>query len=438
MVRLLAGPILIAALAPAAAAQSSVPTLFVGHYHTTTAGVSSFAIDPADGKLQFIQRKPTGQWTSAIALSPDGRHLAAAHSSTSVGVRDIQIFRVEHDGTLTAAGIGQAPQSVMTMVWITNSILAVARTNDIESRVLTFHYNDQSQALTPISNRVSGRFTQSIVYVEPFLYSNSVLGSPKIMKWSLGPTGVLQFEEELATGMFTLNMAANHLQSQGTRLYGAGGISENSIAGLSVGANMMWLPGSPYPSAGQSPSQVVLTRDDRFLFAAHGTDDTVRAFAVEPLDGSLSQLPHIFSLAPTTGSVGNMATFSSKAGQTLYITDKWITAAAIHVFRIEHDGSMSPIQAVPESGGGRRPEGGIAVWIPPETFCYANCDSSTSPPVLNVEDFTCFINEFATAQNLPHEQQITHYANCDGSTTAPVLNVEDFTCFINAFAAGCD
>jgi hypothetical protein len=69
--------------------------------------------------------------------------------------------------------------------------------------------------------------------------------------------------------------------------------------------------------------------------------------------------------------------------------------------------------------------------------CYANCDGSTTAPILNVEDFTCFINEFAAAQSLPHGQQLTHYANCDHSTTAPVLNVEDFTCFINAFAAGC-
>jgi hypothetical protein len=29
------------------------------------------------------------------------------------------------------------------------------------------------------------------------------------------------------------------------------------------------------------------------------------------------------------------------------------------------------------------------------------------------------------------------YANCDGSTTAPILNVEDFSCFINRFAQGC-
>jgi subtilisin-like proprotein convertase family protein len=69
--------------------------------------------------------------------------------------------------------------------------------------------------------------------------------------------------------------------------------------------------------------------------------------------------------------------------------------------------------------------------------CYANCDGSTTPPILNVEDFTCFINKFAEAQALPPAQQLTHYANCDQSTTSPVLNVEDFTCFINKFAQGC-
>jgi hypothetical protein len=69
--------------------------------------------------------------------------------------------------------------------------------------------------------------------------------------------------------------------------------------------------------------------------------------------------------------------------------------------------------------------------------CYANCDGSTTPPILNVEDFTCFINQFAAGTQLPHAQQLGHYANCDQSTTAPVLNVEDFTCFINRFAQGC-
>jgi hypothetical protein len=88
------------------------------------------------------------------------------------------------------------------------------------------------------------------------------------------------------------------------------------------------------------------------------------------------------------------------------------------------------------------PEG--AFFIPKITFaapaappCYANCDGSTTAPILNVEDFICFVAEFAAASLLPPEQQLTHYANCDGSTTPPMLNVEDFTCFVSAFAAGC-
>jgi hypothetical protein len=69
--------------------------------------------------------------------------------------------------------------------------------------------------------------------------------------------------------------------------------------------------------------------------------------------------------------------------------------------------------------------------------CYANCDGSTADPVLNVEDFVCFINAFAAASLLTPAEQLTHYANCDGSTAEPILNVEDFICFINEFAAGC-
>ena len=60
--------------------------------------------------------------------------------------------------------------------------------------------------------------------------------------------------------------------------------------------------------------------------------------------------------------------------------------------------------------------------------CYANCDDSVLPPILNVNDFTCFANRFAAGDP---------YANCDLSTTPPVLNVNDFTCFLNQFAAGC-
>lgn len=60
--------------------------------------------------------------------------------------------------------------------------------------------------------------------------------------------------------------------------------------------------------------------------------------------------------------------------------------------------------------------------------CYANCDGSMASPVLNVNDFVCFLNRFAVGDL---------YCDCDHSTMMPVLNVNDFLCFMNSFAAGC-
>jgi hypothetical protein len=63
-----------------------------------------------------------------------------------------------------------------------------------------------------------------------------------------------------------------------------------------------------------------------------------------------------------------------------------------------------------------------------DTYCYVNCDGSTTAPILNVNDFTCFLNKYSAGDP---------YANCDGSTAAPILNVNDFTCFLNRYALGC-
>ncbi len=60
--------------------------------------------------------------------------------------------------------------------------------------------------------------------------------------------------------------------------------------------------------------------------------------------------------------------------------------------------------------------------------CPVNCDSSTVAPVLNIADFTCFLNAFAAG---------TPWANCDASTSPPVLNILDFICFLNRFSVGC-
>ncbi|MEX2218365.1 MAG: M14 family metallopeptidase [Phycisphaerales bacterium] len=66
--------------------------------------------------------------------------------------------------------------------------------------------------------------------------------------------------------------------------------------------------------------------------------------------------------------------------------------------------------------------------VPPPPACYPNCDGSTAAPVLNVQDFGCFLTRYAAGEA---------WANCDESTVPPVLNVQDFGCFLTKYAAGC-
>ena len=60
---------------------------------------------------------------------------------------------------------------------------------------------------------------------------------------------------------------------------------------------------------------------------------------------------------------------------------------------------------------------------PPD--CYTNCDVSTTPPLLNVNDFICFQARFAAGDP---------YCDCDQNSA---LNVNDFVCFLHYFVQGC-
>lgn len=70
--------------------------------------------------------------------------------------------------------------------------------------------------------------------------------------------------------------------------------------------------------------------------------------------------------------------------------------------------------------------------------CYADFDTSTSSPGLNINDYIAFNNAFQAALPLTEQQQIEHPCNCDGSTIGPsILTTNDFICFNLAYSAGC-
>jgi hypothetical protein len=154
-----------------------------------------------------------------------------------------------------------------------------------------------------------------------------------------------------------------------------------------------------FPSGGLNPGQIAAADMDR--------DGKIDLIVVNPDSSNVAILRNTALLqyaAPVTMTVGS-------APRVMTIAD--------------FNGDVTPDIAVTNLNSGT-----VSVLNSgsPPAPCYANCDNSTTPPILNVNDFQCFLNKYAAGNST---------ANCDNSTTPPILNVNDFQCFLNKFAAGC-
>jgi hypothetical protein len=137
-----------------------------------------------------------------------------------------------------------------------------------------------------------------------------------------------------------------------------------------------------------------------------------------------------FDADPSGGTPGKLARWD---GVSWTAVGGGLSGSAVNTLGVHDPDDAGPLPKRLIVGGsfyavGPYASANLATWGPSFPFCYANCDQSTAPPVLNVLDFNCFLNRFAASDS---------YANCDGSTVPPLLNVLDFNCFLNRFAAGC-
>lgn len=157
-----------------------------------------------------------------------------------------------------------------------------------------------------------------------------------------------------------------------------------------------------------------------------------RALGVVDLDGNGPLPPALFA-GGTFTTIGNMPVSRIARWEGVLTWSGLGSGINEEVRAIAEFDDDGPGPATPALYAGGRftlagglPSGGFARWgCPP---CYANCDGSTVAPVLNVNDFMCFLGRYGAGDP---------YSNCDGSTAPPILNVNDFMCFQQRYAAGC-
>lgn len=408
-----------------AGAQPIGRAVFVGHYYPQ-ATVASFRVN-ADGTLTHAGSVPSVEWTQAIALSPDGRWLAAAAGTSATSFEPLRIYRVNSDASLEPFFDTTVPDSPLEMAWLAPDILAVLETDQVTSRIGIYRWFPDGPSLVQMDRQVSGGFNAHIAYHpgSEYLYTQISSGSlkgPEIERWKIKPNWTLEAAGSFYTPCYPLDPV---FSPRGDFLFAGGGISMGRHAVLSFMVSedeggLIPALGSPFVSPGNSPAFFAVMGDGRIVAVGHGTDSTVRTFFIAA-DGTLTYTGHSFQVQNLTGSIGEIGAIAD----VLYVTDD--TSAidgvqGIYALRVGPDGSMTPLGPILDTGT-PRPEGAIALWDP-SRLCPADFDGNST---VNSADISAFLTRW-----LADVTEGGGYADFDASGTT---NSTDISAFLSDWLA---
>jgi 6-phosphogluconolactonase (cycloisomerase 2 family) len=270
-----------------------------------TNDISAFTINPATGVLTPVPGSPfpTGGFSTggnvggiSLAVTPDNRFLYAANAGSS----DTSIFSIAANGALTPIGGSPFP--------LLSNPNGIKLSPDGRFLAIAFSLLDEIGVYAVNAN---GTLT-------------TVPGSPFFSPAAGGVTGV-------------------EINCAGTLLYAGQAINPGTyVDGFNIAPNgaLSLVPGSPFSAAAGDDSNVVLlSNDEKFLFASNQFSSTVAVFNVAA-NGSLS--PVAGSPFPT-GAIFSTSMATNRAGNLLYVYSQGI----VTVFNIAANGTLTQAPGSP-------------------------------------------------------------------------------------------
>jgi 6-phosphogluconolactonase (cycloisomerase 2 family) len=406
-------------------AQSTSPAAFVAHYFPINsvspigATIAAFRIAP-DGAATLVGNYVSGEWTQSLALAPSGRYIASANG-TSATTEELRVYRVNADASLTQVHQTTTPDSPLDMVWVSDTVLAVTRTQQGGSFIRTYRWNEMAPSLTLADEKPSGYFNSTVTRhpTGPWIYTqdSGVFGGlPKVQQWRVASDGLLT---DLGVA-FSLDPPLKPTISPdgrwmftGTGAYGGNTVSVFSIDPV-TGAPVE-VSGSPFPSPGDTPYRTATSSDNRFVFVGHTGDDTVRTFSLNHDTGELTATGFSFDAGPRL-SLGPMATLDDR----LIVIKDSNDPIGLWVFNIGQTGDLTQVGPL-YSTGNRRPELAMVTWSP-HPACPADINRDGQAGVQDIFDFLAFW--FANDPRADFDQ-------------SGAVALEDLFAFLGAWFTGC-
>ncbi|BCP51542.1 6-phosphogluconolactonase [Kaistia sp. 32K] len=275
--------------------------------------ISAYRIDPATGKLAYINRQSTlGGITAHASLDRSGRNLLLANyimqAESEAPNQSVAVFPRRPDGGLkppvaSAAHTGHGPDASRQDRSHAHCVLATPDNRYIvvsdlgTDRLVTYRFDAETGAIETSSELVlpPGSGPRHFVFhpTKPFAYAVHELGSA---------IASLAFDAE--TGSFTLldvtgtvaeaARPSNHcseirLGPDGRFLYVANR-GHDSLSIFTIGDDGIARLRTTVASGGRTPRHFAFAPDGRTLAVANQDSDCISLFAVDPDDGGLTHL----------------------------------------------------------------------------------------------------------------------------------------------------
>lgn len=377
------------AVTAVASAQSKRAAAFVSNNGNLEGSVTALSIND-DATLTFVNRVVTGSRPTTvdpcagcnayeIAVSPNGRYVAAAHAAGDLD--GISVHQVASNGALSFVTLLTLPIGLGTpgdVTWIDNQYLATTRTDTTPDRVVVYRFNPGVPSLTEVDSKpgVSSQlFYVAADRVRRLLYAGESSGN--IHLFSVDGSGLLTPVQTTGTPILSLEIVINPARNWLYAGCGIGG-SGRDVLGYSIGmtGTLTALPGMPFTLTGGSTAHVAFSGDSSLLVVGGGSSGDVTSYTLDQMTGVPTYTGNTVDIG-ITGDIGDVQMLRD----LMFVTRTSSTPRGIRSYK------LSPVGAFFQNGAQVDTQGiaprSIATWLP--VLGNLNCDLAVD--VLDVEAF---------------------------------------------------
>lgn len=317
--------------------------------------ILAYREDPNSGFLTVLSISPitAGPSVQSLAIHPSRKFLYGANA----GENDVSLFTIAADGALSEVTPRTRAGTVPTLLVIDSVGKYLYVANSASNNISVFSINASSGELTqlagsPFQVGVSP-LNMKLAPSGNFLYvsGSAVPGVVEVFGINQSSASCKQFLcliqlAQVGTNPYGLAIATPGGKSE-SFLYAANSSPDNSISEFSInsGTGMLTsLPGSPIGEAFSSPTAILVTNGDNYMYIANEASGNLAAYSISSQAGSVGGLT-LLDNSPFATNAGPISIASDTLGKYLFVGNQG-SSTAIQSFLFEgNNGTLTEVHS---------------------------------------------------------------------------------------------